>query len=219
MDLGGWLRSLGLEKYEAVLRDNEIDDAVLPKLTEDHLRELGFPLGARLKLLDAIAALAPRIPADEAPIQPSPSAPPPTSAAAEAAGERRQLTVMFCDLVGSTALSAKLDPEDLRAIIGAYHRCCTEVITKSGGFVAKYMGDGVLALPSGLCARDWHWSRLSRSSMARGQRCSRCGLGLPPVWWWWATSLVRARHKSKRSSARRPILLLVFRRWLSRRPW
>jgi class 3 adenylate cyclase len=59
--------------------------------------------------------------------------------------ERRQLTVMFCDLVGSTALSARLDPEDMRSIIGAYHRCCTEVITKSGGFVAKYMGDGVLA--------------------------------------------------------------------------
>src|SRR5215469_5712058 len=94
MDLGSWLRSLGLEKYEAVLRDNEIDDAVLHKLTEDHLRELGFPLGARLKLLDAIAALAPQIPAGAAPIKPSPSAPPSTSAAAEAAGERRQLTVM-----------------------------------------------------------------------------------------------------------------------------
>jgi hypothetical protein len=89
MDLGGWLRSLGLEKYEAVLRENEIDDAVLHKLTEDHLRELGFPLGARLKLLDAIAALTPRIPADAAPLQPSPSAPVATSAGAEAAGERR----------------------------------------------------------------------------------------------------------------------------------
>src|SRR5215469_10224578 len=134
MDLGSWLRSLGLEKYEAVLRDNEIDDAVLPRLTEDHLRELGFPLGARLKLLDAIAALVPRIPAGATPIKPSPSAPPSTSAGAEAAGERRQLTVMFCDLVGSTALSAKLDPEDLRAIIGSYHRRCADVITKSGGF-------------------------------------------------------------------------------------
>jgi hypothetical protein len=109
MDLGGWLRSLGLERYEAVLRDNEIDDAVLHKLTEDHLRELGFPLGARLKLLDAIAALG----SAAAPIpvkRPSlPSEPLTTSATAGAVGERRHVTVMFCDLVDSTGTTARLD--------------------------------------------------------------------------------------------------------------
>ena len=87
-----------------------------------------------------LAAGAPTAP----PAQPTPS-PPPQPAPSTASAERRQLTIMFCDLVGSTALSARLDPEDMREIIGSYHRCCAEQITKAGGFVAKYMGDGVLA--------------------------------------------------------------------------
>jgi class 3 adenylate cyclase len=145
MDIGGWLRSLGLEKYEAVLRDNEIDEAVLHKLTEDHLRELGFPLGARLKLLDAIAALGIASPA-AAPRDKLPplQSPPVTAATAEAVAERRQVTVMFSDLVGSTALAARMDPEDLRDIISAYQKCVAETVQRFGGFVAKYMGDGVL---------------------------------------------------------------------------
>jgi hypothetical protein len=144
MDLGGWLRSLGLEKYEAVLRDNEIDEAILHKLTEDHLRELGFPLGARLKLLDGIAALgANHTPAALRDALPPLRSPTP-SATAEAVGERRQVTVMFSDLVGSTALSARIDPEDLREVISAYQKCVAETVQRSGGFVAKYMGDGVL---------------------------------------------------------------------------
>jgi class 3 adenylate cyclase len=146
MDLGGWLRSLGLEKYEAVLRDNEIDEAVLHKLTEDHLRELGFPLGARLKLLDAIAALGSSIPAASTSARSPPSSPASltTSEKAEATAERRQVTVMFSDLVGSTALSARIDPEDLREVISAYQKCVAETVNRFGGFVAKYMGDGVL---------------------------------------------------------------------------
>jgi class 3 adenylate cyclase len=121
MDIGGWLRNLGLEKYEAVLRDNEIDDAVLPKLTEDHLRELGFPLGARLKLLDAIAALGIARPGATTGQEPPSigSATSTTSARRGASGERRQVTVMFSDLVGSTALAARMDPEDLRDVIAA----------------------------------------------------------------------------------------------------
>jgi class 3 adenylate cyclase len=132
-----------MERYEPAFRENEIDVEVLPELTEAHLATLGLPLGPRVKLLKAIAALregAVPLPAAEPPAEaPIPAAAPPAEA------ERRQLTVMFCDLVGSTALSARLDPEDLRAVIGAYHRSCAAVIERGGGFVAKYMGDGVLA--------------------------------------------------------------------------
>ena len=142
MDIAAWLRGLGLERYEPAFRENEIDAEVLPQLTEAHLATLGLPLGPRLKLLKAIAALReggePSPAADQLPAAAIPAAAPPTEA------ERRQLTVMFCDLVGSTALSARLDPEDLRAVFGAYHRCAAAVIEGTGGFVAKYMGDGVL---------------------------------------------------------------------------
>src|SRR5499425_334556 len=108
MDLGGWLRGLGLEQYEAAFRENAIDDTVLHDLTEDHLREIGIPLGARLKLLKAIAALGTRAEATR-PSADAVSPGPPADTA-----ERRQVTVMFSDLVGSTALSARMDPEDLR---------------------------------------------------------------------------------------------------------
>ena len=138
MDLGGWLRSLGLERYEAVFRDNEIDADVLHDLTDNHLREMGVALGARLKLLKAIAALSPRAePASR------------TSAVALAslavdAAERRQVTVMFSDLVGSTSLSVRMDPEDLREVISAYQKCVAETVHRFDGFVARYMGDGIV---------------------------------------------------------------------------
>jgi hypothetical protein len=110
MDVAAWLRSLGFERYETAFRDNEIDWAVLPRLTSEDLREIGVvPIGHRRRLLDAIAALAGE-----------PPAAPETSARADA--ERRQLTVMFCDLVGSTELAARFDPEDLREVVAAYHR-------------------------------------------------------------------------------------------------
>ncbi len=138
MDLAGWLRSLGLEQYEATFRENAIDEAVLHDLTEDHLRELGFPLGVRLKLLKAIAALR----TGTAPIGLSDD-PAPVGSPADL-GERRQVTVLFSDLVGSTALSARMDPEDLREVISAYQKCVAEPVRRFGGFVAKYLGDGVL---------------------------------------------------------------------------
>ena len=116
---------------------------VLPELTEGHLVALGLPLGPRLRLLKAIAALRESALPPAAAEQPSEILAPISVSLSEA--ERRQLTVMFCDLVGSTALSARLDPEDMRAVIGAYHHCVAEVIGRGGGFVAKYMGDGVLA--------------------------------------------------------------------------
>src|SRR6201997_2356155 len=141
MDIGGWLRGLGLERYEQAFRENEIDLRVLPELTADDLKELGVAaIGHRRLMLKAIADLAAsagRTAAEDVPAVPT--------ANATADAERRQLTVMFCDLVGSTTLSARLDPDDLRAVIGAYHRCVAAVIEGTGGFVAKYMGDGVLA--------------------------------------------------------------------------
>ena len=144
MDVAGWLRGLGLEQYEPAFRDNFVDADVLPDLTAEDLVGLGVTaIGHRRKLLAAIAALGAEPTRDLAqPAASDASTPvsPPTSEA-----ERRHLTVMFCDLVGSTALSARLDPEDLREVIGAYHRCCADLVTEAGGFVAKYMGDGVLA--------------------------------------------------------------------------
>jgi class 3 adenylate cyclase/predicted ATPase len=144
MDLGDWLRSLGLERYEAAFRENEIDETVLPSLTHETLKELGVTaVGHRLKLLDAIAtrrtAGGTKPPSvDEATTPAAPSITP------EDRAERRQVTVMFSDLVGSTALSARMDPEDLREVISAYQKCVADTVIRFGGFVAKYLGDGVL---------------------------------------------------------------------------
>src|ERR1700691_1661163 len=138
MDVGDWRRSLGLGQYETLFRENDIDSEVLSELTEGDLEKFGVSFGHRKRLLKAIASLS----STETTVKPA--APVALQTSTDAA-ERRQLTVMFCDLVGSTALSGRLDPEDLRGIIGAYHRCCAEFIERCGGFVAKYMGDGVLA--------------------------------------------------------------------------
>jgi class 3 adenylate cyclase len=139
MDVAEWLRGLGLEQYVPAFRDNDIDGEVLRGLTADDLRELGVAsIGHRRRLLDSIARLVRGQPSAEA----SPAA---SAAVVSSAAERRQLTVMFCDLVGSTGLSARLDPEDLREVIAAYHRAVADVVRSFDGFVAKYMGDGVLA--------------------------------------------------------------------------
>jgi class 3 adenylate cyclase len=149
MDVGGWLRKLGLEQYEPAFRENKIDSAILPRLTAEDLKDLGVALvGDRRRLLEAIASLRDETaPSGAGAAIARRGAPAPDAGGSPLGGdaERRQLTIMFCDLVGSTALSAELDPEDMREIIGAYHRCCVEQIAKAGGFVAKYMGDGVLA--------------------------------------------------------------------------
>ena len=141
MDVLAWLRGLGLEQYAPAFRDNDIDDAVLRRLTAEDLRELGVAsIGHRRRLLDAIAAL------DEADTAAEGTADVPAPASTVVTGaERRQLTVMFCDLVGSTALSRQTDPEDLNTLISAYHRVVAEQVGRFGGYVAKYMGDGVLS--------------------------------------------------------------------------
>ena len=141
MDIGGWLRSLGLERYEAAFRENEINERVLPNLTAEDLKDLGVSIvGHRRTLLDAIAAL--RVGANAK--APPPEAPSTIETGRDTVAERRQVTVIFSDLVGSTALSARMDPEDLREVISAYQTRVAETVQRFAGFVAKFMGDGVL---------------------------------------------------------------------------
>src|ERR1700757_1886646 len=144
MDIVVWLRSLGLGKYEAAFRENEIDETVLPSLTHETLKELGVTaVGHRLKLLDAIATLQRNASGNTASVD-APTASGSARAPPEDQAERRQVTVMFSDLVGSTALSGRMDPEDLREVIAAYQKCVAETVGHFGGFVSQYMGDGVL---------------------------------------------------------------------------
>src|SRR5260370_28489634 len=143
MDVGGWLRDLGLERYEPAFIENAIEGDVLPELTEGDLKKLGIPLGDRKRLIRAIKAMAAGSPSAFA-----------TSAvggneqsgqAGMAGAERRHLTVMICDLVGSTALSARLDPEDMRAVMDAYHAACARIVQAYDGFLGDFRGDGILA--------------------------------------------------------------------------
>jgi class 3 adenylate cyclase/tetratricopeptide (TPR) repeat protein len=144
VDIAAWLRELRLERYEQAFRENDIASDVLPELTDQDLKDLGVSLGHRRLLLRAIRALAD----DRASNSPPQSAyapvmPPQPALRSEA--ERRQLTVLFCDLVGSTELAARLDPEDMGAVMGAYQRATAAVIERFEGHVARYLGDGVLA--------------------------------------------------------------------------
>ena len=134
-----WLEKLGMSEYEQRFAENDIDMAVLPDLTDQHLKDLGVSLGHRLKMLRAIRDLS-----NVSAAVTAPSALVDIEPTRRDDAERRQLTVMFSDLVGSTALSTALDPEDLRSVIGAYHKCVAETVARFDGFVARYMGDGVL---------------------------------------------------------------------------
>jgi class 3 adenylate cyclase len=134
--VGDWLEKLGMSEYAERFAESDIDTSVLRDLNDQDLKELGVSLGHRRKMLRAIAELS-----DAAPTLPQPES---TEPKTKDAAERRQVTVMFSDLVGSTALSARMDPEDLREIISAYQKCVAETVQRFGGFVAKYMGDGVL---------------------------------------------------------------------------
>src|SRR5215471_18686441 len=197
-----WLEAIGLAQYADAFEANEIGMDLLGQVDDQMLKDIGVSIGGhRLRIRNAIAKLAP------APIAEA------TSGAimhetTAASAERRQLTVMFCDLVGSTALSARIDPEDLRGIITAYHRCCTELIERNGGFVAKYMGDGVLAyfgymMPSARFAPGSILSRRFRSSQRMPVRRCRCESGSQPASLWSATSSARVRPRSRQSLERR----------------
>src|SRR6202163_3586860 len=138
--IADWLAELGLSRYAQVFDENGIDLSVLSDLTDQDLEKLGIVLGHRRKMLRAIANLK-DIEKSSSAIA---AATAPSAQLQPDAAERRRLTVMFSDLVGSTALSARMDPEDLREVISAYHKCVAEVVRRFGGFVAQYLGDGVL---------------------------------------------------------------------------
>src|ERR1700756_241177 len=145
INVADWLRRLGLEQYEPAFAANDIDEEVLPELTAEDLAGLGVSsIGHRRRLLAAIAALRAGTTGGLTLLPNPPSQAGDGRVGAGTDAERRQLTVMFCDLVGSTPLSTRFDPEVRREIVGAYHRCVTDTVGRFGGFVAKYMGDGVL---------------------------------------------------------------------------
>jgi class 3 adenylate cyclase len=167
VDVGAWLQGLGLGQYEAAFRENNIDDTVLPNLTAEDIKDLGIAtVGHRRKLLDAIAVLR----ADSrAPPPASPSAPPSTAAAMpvpEAVGERRHVTVMFCDLVDSTGIAARLDAEEWRDLVGAYLDAASAAVTEMGGKVAKRLGDGLMALFGYPMAQENDAERAVRAALA-----------------------------------------------------
>jgi class 3 adenylate cyclase len=214
LDIAAWLKALDLGRYSAAFEANDIDLAVLRTLNGDDLRELGVTsLGHRKKLLEAIAALG---------------APTPASAGAREA-ERRQLTVMFCDLVGSTALSAKLDPEDMREVIRAYQNAVVCQINLFEGHVAKYMGDGVLAYFGWPLAHEDDAERSVRAGLALVDAVAKLkvasgdslsarvsiatGLVVWAIWW------VRVRPRSTRWWATRPIWRRGWRAWRSPARW
>jgi class 3 adenylate cyclase len=170
MDIVVWLRSLGLGKYEAAFRENDIDEMVLPGLTHETLKELGVAsIGHRVKLLDAIAALrAGTVNAPSATAEPArPSAAKPTETPiGETVGERRHVTVLFCDLVGSTTISSGLDAEDWRDLVGAYLNAASAAVTEMGGHVAKKLGDGVMALFGYPLAQENDAERAARAALS-----------------------------------------------------
>jgi class 3 adenylate cyclase len=187
MDVADWLRRLGLERYEATFRENRIDTDLLPKLTVEDLKDLGITLvGDRRRLLEAIAALRDRNGETE------PAAPPAAKLSlATMDAERRQITVLFCDIVDSTALSTRLDPEDLRSIITAFQRKVAETAAFFSGFVAQYMGDARCSTsairarrrptPSGPYGPVWRWRKRPERSRRRARQ-SGYALGSRPGW-------------------------------------
>ena len=185
MDVAAWLQSLGFGCYAHAFRDNEIDWEVLPKLTSEDLREIGVAaIGHRRKLLDAIAALGAAVPA-AAVTAATPDAP------AYVDAERRQLTVMFCDLVDSTALSARLDPEDLREVVAAYHRAVTEVVAGSMDSSPSTWATAcsfisatprrTRTMPSGRSGPGWPSSTQSAASTSNSPSSKRASAS-PPAW-------------------------------------
>src|SRR5215471_11969319 len=192
MDVVVWLRSLGLGKYEAAFRENEIDETVLPNLTAEDLKDLGVTIvGHRRKILDAIAALC----AASRPAPPSYAAGPPVTLPgvssrpqprSGADAERRPITVMFCDLVGSTSLAAKLDAEDWRSLVNVFLDEASKAVITLGGHVLKRLGDGLMALFGYPQAQENDAERAVRAALAIPRALAEingrnAGKGLPEL--------------------------------------
>ncbi|MGY8685658.1 adenylate/guanylate cyclase domain-containing protein [Bradyrhizobium sp. UFLA05-153] len=172
--IADWLERLGMAKYAERFAENDIDMAVLPDLTDQHLKDLGVSLGHRLKMRRAIRDLrnvSAAVTARSALVDIEPTR--------REDAERRQLTVMFTDLVGSTALSTTLDPEDLRSVIGAYHKCVAETVARFDGFVARYMGDGVLIYFGYPHAHEDDAERAVRAGLAIIEAIGKLGIQEP----------------------------------------
>jgi class 3 adenylate cyclase len=178
--IADWLEKLGMSEYAQRFAENRIDFSVLPELTDQALEKMGVSLGDRRKMLRSIAALnsgpnaaTPAVPVAAsslaaAPVKPIPPDAPPSkpSAVAESAGERRYLTVMFCDLVGSTAISAQLDAEEWRDLVGAYLDAASAAVTEMGGHVAKKLGDGLMCLFGYPLAHENDAERAARAALS-----------------------------------------------------
>ena len=184
MDVRDFLQKLGLLQYEAAFRDNGIDLRVLPKLTAEDLKDLGVNMiGHRRLLLDAIAALRnpPAAPVKAGADAPDVARVEDTRAASTTQAERRPLSVMFCDLIGSTALSSRLDPEDLREVIRTYQSCVTNTIQQFDGFIARYVGDGVLIYFGWPEARETDAERAVRAGLAVAGAVSEAPVSSEPL--------------------------------------
>src|SRR3954464_3078988 len=180
MDVADWLRALGLDQYEAAFRANDVDAEVLPTLTAEELKDTGVSsIRHRRRLLEAIAALRLQATPGETPIQvsSSPTLTQPTGNTAE----RRPLSVMFCDLIGSTALSARLDPEDLQEVIRSYQACVAATIQRFNGFIARYVGDGVLIYFGWPEAHETDAERAVRGGLAVAAAVSETNTGGEPL--------------------------------------
>ncbi len=164
MNVGSWLGSLGLDQYEDLFREHEIEADILPELTDQHLKDLGVPLGHRLRLLRAIRELATGT-------QPDANARPQNNP------ERRQLTLMFCDLVGSTALTAQRDPEDMADLIRAFQGAVTTAIARFEGHVAKWMGDAAMVFFGYPRAHEDDAERATRAAIALIEAVAQLGRG------------------------------------------
>ena len=216
MDIDGWLRGLGLERYAATFRANDVDEHVLPSLKAQDLREMGVAsVGHRRRLLEAVAAL--RSGKEFAPIagpwQPAP--------AKVDRAERRQLTVMFVDLVGSTALSAQLDPEEMQEVLRGYQDTVAGEISRFEGHVAKFMGDGVLAYFGWPIAHEDEAERAVRAALAISAAVPRLAVTGISRWRhgsasrqalsWSADLSARVLLRKRRLSARLRIWLHAFK--------
>src|SRR3954452_20037728 len=184
MDVGAWLRELGLDQYEAAFRENGVDAEVLPTLTGEELKDIGVSsIRHRRRLLEAIAALRSQATSAETFVQGSPSPTDPTRPpdASETTAERRPLSVMFCDLIGSTALSSQLDPEDLREVIRRYQARVASTIRQFDGFIARYVGDGVLIYFGWPQAHETDTERAVRAGLAVAAAVGETQVGREPL--------------------------------------